>query len=96
VHPPGEDAAQRALADLGLTTTPRWGHAPPMLGADTTLGLELLLLDAGLLLTLCVVWRVAGRGAAPAASAAVVATAFWAGGVWILCQPMAMRGMMVH
>jgi hypothetical protein len=60
------------------------------------LGLELLLLDAGLLLTLWVIWQVAERTPLRAAPAAALATVFWAGGVWILCQPMAMRGMMVH
>ena len=57
------------------------------------LGVELLLLDAGLLVTLWVAWRVAGRAVARALPVVAVARVLWATGVWILCQPMAMRGM---
>jgi len=93
--------ARRALADLGLAAPPNWTRVPGMVGGQ--LGIELLLLDAGLLGTLWIAWRVA-RDAAPRATqalagvmpAAAVATALWAAGVWILCQPMAMRGTMVH
>jgi hypothetical protein len=58
---------------------------------------ELLLFDAGLLLTLYLGWRIAGRRARdpsfPAFAAfAGSATALWLTGVWILLQPMAMRG----
>jgi hypothetical protein len=96
-------ATRRALADLGLVALPHWSQVPGMVGAGGQLGIELLLLDAGLLMTLWIAWRVA-RDAAPRATralagvmpAAAVATALWAVGVWILCQPMAMRGMMVH
>jgi cytochrome c oxidase assembly factor CtaG len=87
-------ATQRSLADLGLAAPPRWGGTFPALGTSGALGLELLLLDAGLLLTLWVVWQVAERTPLRATPAAALATAFWASGVWILCQPMAMRGMM--
>jgi cytochrome c oxidase assembly factor CtaG len=89
-------ATQRVLADVGLAAPPRWTHVPAMLGAGGLLGLELLLLDAGLLLTLWIAWRIAGRALGRVAPAAAVATALWAAGVWILSQPMAMRGMMVH
>jgi hypothetical protein len=67
------------------------------------LGLQLLLLDVGLLVTLWVAWRVARDGAPRARRVfatlvpwASAATALWALGVWILCQPMAMRGIMSH
>src|SRR5262249_3520065 len=89
-------ATQRALADLGLAAPPRWTRVAGTLGAGVSLGVELLLLDAGLLLTLWIAWRVAGRALPRVALAAAVATALWAAGVWILCQPMAMRGMMTH
>jgi hypothetical protein len=96
-------ASERALADLGMATAPRWSAGPGALGPGRLLGLELLLLDAGLLLTLWVGWRIA-RDAAPrlrraltlVAPCAGVAAALWAAGVWIVCQPMAMRGMMMH
>jgi cytochrome c oxidase assembly factor CtaG len=88
-------AAQRALADVGLAALPRWMHGAAPAGGGL-LALELLLLDAGLLITLWVGWRVAGRAIARTLPAAAVATVLWAAGVWILCQPMAMRGVMLH
>jgi hypothetical protein len=94
-------ATRRALADLGLLAPPHWTRVPGMIGGQ--LGLELLVLDAGLLVTLWIAWRVARDGAprptralAGVMPAAAVATVLWATGVWILCQPMAMRGTMVH
>jgi len=63
--------------------------------------LEILSLDLGLLLTLYVAWRVAQRlttsdGKALAAMSpwAVLASGLYAAGVWIVFQPMQMRGMM--
>jgi cytochrome c oxidase assembly factor CtaG len=96
-------ASARVLADLGLVAPPRWSAVPGAADPGRLLGLELLLLDAGLLLTLWVGWRIA-RDAAPRmrralaliAPCAGVAAALWAAGVWIVCQPMAMRGMMTH
>src|SRR5262245_446004 len=82
---------QRAVADLGLAGFPRWVHASAPGGG--VLDVQLLLLDAGLLVTLWVAWQVAGRAVARALPAVAVATVLWATGVWILCQPMAMRGM---
>ena len=65
--------------------------------------LELSFLDLGLLLTLYTAWRVAGRFAAGGRMAlaimspwAVVAGALYAMGVWIVFQPMQMRGMVMH
>ena len=62
---------------------------------------QILLLDAGLLLTLYVGWRVArqyagkiGTAAALVAPWAVLSAALYATGVWILFQPMQMRGML--
>jgi ferredoxin len=63
--------------------------------------LELLFLDLGLLLTLYIAWRVACRlvhGARQAFAAlvpwALLAIALYSAGVWIVFQPMQMRGMM--
>jgi cytochrome c oxidase assembly factor CtaG len=62
---------------------------------------QLLVLDAGLLLTLYVVWRVAVQYAnhiratlALMVPWAAVACGLYAAGVWILFQPMQMRGML--
>lgn len=63
--------------------------------------LQILVLDAGLLLTLYVCWRVAQQSAARVQRELAIA-APWAGlscalygvGIWILLQPMQMRGMM--
>jgi cytochrome c oxidase assembly factor CtaG len=95
-------ALQRATIDLGLgwLGRPHWVMSRPLLAADTLIALQLLLLDAGLLLTLYVGWRVANaftpriwaslRLFAPWAA---VATGLYASGIWVLLQPMQMRGM---
>jgi hypothetical protein len=71
------------------------------LAPATTVAIELLALDAGFLLTLYAGWRLAGelsgaqgRPLRLFAPLALVATALWLAGVWILLQPMAMRGML--
>ncbi len=97
--------AQRALADLGQTWagTPAWASACAMSAPAWLTGLELLLLDAGLLVTLAVGWRTAldlaggapRRALALHAPWAAVALALWLAGIWIVFQPMQMRGM-VH
>jgi cytochrome c oxidase assembly factor CtaG len=96
-------ATRRALADLGVMAAPHWSAMPGAMGPGRQLGVELLLLDAGLLLTLWVGWRIARetaprlrRALALVAPCAGVAAALWAAGVWIVCQPMAMRGMMMQ
>ena len=65
--------------------------------------LELIFLDLGLLLTLYTAWRVACRVAdgdrmalAVMSPWAVLAGALYAAGLWIVFQPMQMRGMMMH
>jgi len=58
---------------------------------------QILLLDAGLLATLYLIWRLAkqyGSALALAAPWTALATALYCSGVWILFQPMQMRGMM--
>ena len=64
-------------------------------------GLELLLLDLGFLLALYIGWRIAGqmnstRRFSTFLPWGVLAAALYAAGVWIIFQPMEMRGMMMH
>jgi cytochrome c oxidase assembly factor CtaG/ferredoxin len=97
--------AQRALSDLGAhwPGAPDWSHAAMMRTPPWLTGLELLLLDAGLLLSLAIGWRIAlelsgGRGAGALRLHlpwATLAVALWGAGTWIVFQPMQMRGM-VH
>ena len=65
--------------------------------AGPLMSMDILILDCGLLLTLYVGWRIAKqhshRGRAFGMLAAV-ACALYAAGIWILLQPMQMRGMM--
>jgi cytochrome c oxidase assembly factor CtaG/polyferredoxin len=61
------------------------------------LGLEILLLDAGLLVTLYSMWRtVRTSNAAAMIPWAAVAVGLYGTGIWIFLQPMQMRGMMMH
>ena len=95
--------AQRAAADLGIgwLGTPHWALSSTPISLDWLPSLQILLLDGGLLLTLYVSWRIALRFTSHAASAMGVlapwgglALALYAAGVWIVLQPMQMRGMM--
>ena len=93
---------QRAATDLGVSWLgqPHWVMSSPLFAANALLALQLLLLDAGLLLTLYVGWRVA-KAFAPRVWAAlrlfapwaVVAAGLYGTGIWVLLQPMQMRGM---
>ncbi len=95
---------QRAAMDVGITIlgTPNWLLSSRMLSLDWLPSFELLLLDLGLLLTLYISWRIASRFRlnfvqtlrlnAPWAALAV---ALYLIGVWIIFQPMQMRGMMM-
>jgi cytochrome c oxidase assembly factor CtaG len=93
---------QRATTDLGLgwLGQPHWAMSSPLFAADSLVAIQLLLLDAGLLLTLYVGWRVANAFAPRVwaslgvfAPWAAVAAGLYASGIWILLQPMQMRGM---
>jgi cytochrome c oxidase assembly factor CtaG/polyferredoxin len=98
-------ALHQAVTDLGwhLLAPAHWGMELPLLPANTLLSVQLLLLDAGLLLTLYLGWRLAQQWAKrtgravllllPWATAVAVA---YAAGVWILLQPMQMRGVMMN
>jgi ferredoxin len=72
----------------------RWTGWGSLLSAPAVLGLQMALLDAGLLLTLYAAWRVSGASRTFLPWAAVAA-GLWLAGVWIYLQPMPMRGM-VH
>ena len=84
----------------GLLGRPNWELCLPGIAPDSLLGLEMLLLDAGLLVTLWIGWRIAGNTVRRPVAAlallgpwALLATALWLGGIWSFLQPMAMRGL---
>jgi len=88
---------------LTMLGEPRWAMSAPAGALPWLQPLLVLLLDAGLLATLWVVWRVAAsyrvapaRGAALIAPWGGLACALYAAAIWILLQPMQMRGTMVH
>jgi cytochrome c oxidase assembly factor CtaG len=96
---------QRLAGDAGLALlgTPDWRMNHAGAASGSLLGLEILLLDLGLLLTLHGSRRIARRLAAGPRRAvamqapfALLAAAAWLLGLWILVQPMEMRGMMMH
>jgi cytochrome c oxidase assembly factor CtaG/ferredoxin len=72
-----------------------------LLGAESMRVWQTVLLDAGLLLALYLMWRISLTYAARASEAwrlalpwAALAMALYASGVWILLQPMQMRGVL--
>ncbi len=88
---------QRFLGDLGLPIgTPDWG----LIGfsGDWILALELTLLDFGWLVTLFLLWKVAADQRVKSSQSkwwwprAALATIFFLAAVWVLFQPMEMRG----
>jgi cytochrome c oxidase assembly factor CtaG len=93
----GYDAAvpvtQRFAADLGLITLgdPEWGRACCRPVTAWLLPLEILFLDVGLLLSLYTGYRLAPTLKALAPWALLMVLLF-AAGVWIVFQPMQMRG----
>ncbi len=92
---------QRAAADVGIPWLgePAWGIGGFAPGAAGLLRLELLFLDVGLLLSLYAAYRIA-RERRPHMTQALKALAPWAAllvllfavGVWLVFQPMEMRG----
>lgn len=97
-------AIHQASTDFGWRLLPPadWGMELPLLRTNTMLSVQLLLLDAGLLLTLYLGWRLAQQWAARSGASlrlllpwAVSVLGAYAAGVWILLQPMQMRGMIM-
>jgi hypothetical protein len=95
---------QRVSSDLGIgwLGTPRWTVSSPILTADTLLACQMLLLDAGLLLSIYLGWRIASSNVVRVgdrlrllAPWATVPVGLYATGIWVFLQPMQMRGM-VH
>jgi hypothetical protein len=93
---------QRAVADWGgrFLGDPDLALSATRLGADSLLTLQTLLLGGGLLLTLYVGWRIARECVPRPRSAlgllapwAAIAIALYLAGIWILFQPMQMRGL---
>ncbi len=96
-------ATQEYLAELGLPLlgTPSWSLGP-LVPDSWLLPLELLLLELGLLFSLVVAYRIAARKLGGGPRAARAAAPWWAlaallslAGVWLLLQPMEMRGTML-
>jgi hypothetical protein len=90
----------RVANDLGLSNAePVWSVSS--LAFYNLPGLELLFLDLGFLLSLYIAWRVAGQMSSSRQVLTflpwgVLSTILYATGVWIIFQPMEMRGMMMH
>lgn len=94
---------KRAASDIGIRFLgrPDWAAASTMVPIDWLTSIQVLLLGAGLLLTLYVGWRTACSFTKQTRRAfglllpwAALAVALYAAGVWVVFQPMQMRGMM--
>jgi ferredoxin len=94
-------AVRRAADEIGwhLLNFPVGESATPLFSAHGVHVLQTLLLDAGLLLALYLMWRIALIYAPRARDAsrlllpwAAIAIVLYASGVWIVLQPMQMRG----
>lgn len=92
---------QRLAQEVGISGLgePNWGITS--WSFEGLLAMEFLLLDAGMLFTLYALWRVANRLALPGKQLrlflpwATLAATLYACGVWIIFQPMEMRGTMM-
>jgi cytochrome c oxidase assembly factor CtaG/ferredoxin len=98
-------ALHQATADLGwhFLAPAHWAMHPPLLAANSVLSVQLLVLDAGLLLTLYLGWRLVRQWAAPAGRSllllmpwAMMVAAGYAAAIWIVLQPMQMRGVIMN
>ena len=95
---------QRAAKSAGLSILgkPDWSLSASMSSFDWLPSVQLLVLGLGFLFTLYVAWRVArgvhlqfARTVGLVAPWAVLALVLYSAGVWIIFQPMQMRGMMM-
>ena len=95
---------QRAAKSAGLSILgkPDWSLSASMSSFDWLPSVQLLVLGLGFLFTLYVAWRVArgvhlqfARTVGLVAPWAVLALVLYSAGVWIVFQPMQMRGMMM-
>jgi cytochrome c oxidase assembly factor CtaG len=91
---------QRFVADWGapLLGEPDWVYTCCLPVAGWLVRLEFLFLDVGLLLSLYTGWRIAQRFPRPLGALlpwAVLLVGLFAFGVWVLLQPMEMRGMLM-
>ncbi len=95
---------RRVATDLGapMLGAPRWGSSAAPNASEWLTAMQLILLDAGLLASAYFAWRIAvhlrGRSRHAVALLApwtALMAVLWIAGVWIVFQPMQMRGM-VH
>jgi hypothetical protein len=96
-------AVQQAAGALGIVWlgAPRWTVTSPLLATDTILVMQVLLLDAGVLLSLYLGWRIAQTYTSEVWDVlrlftpwATLATALFVAGIWVFQEPMQMRGML--
>ncbi len=92
----------RAAGDVGIVAwgAPEWSAVIPGWVRDGLPTFQLLLLDAGFLLSLYLAWRVAGRLVSPGAPRlapfmpwGLLLALLYGLGFWIFLQPMEMRGL---
>jgi hypothetical protein len=92
---------QQAATSVGLSVLgqPNWTLSSVMLSFDWIPSLQLLILGCGLLLTLYVAWRSAcrfkvsfARTVGIVAPWAALGLLLYSAGIWIIFQPMQMRG----
>jgi hypothetical protein len=91
---------QDYLAFLGISTgaTPAWALGP-MIPEAWILPVEIFFLELGLLVSLVVIHRIGVRTAGPGQQATLASLPWWSlatllsgAGIWLLLQPMEMRG----
>jgi cytochrome c oxidase assembly factor CtaG/ferredoxin len=99
-----DPALHQAAADVGwhFLSPARWTMQPPLLPGNSMLSVQLLVLDAGLLITLYLGWRLAQEWTAAAGKRLLLmvpwvftVVAGYAVAIWIVLQPMQMRGVMM-
>jgi len=82
---------QRAAGDIGFVSQlPDWS-SKPLFAPGTLTAIQVLLLDGGLISSLYFIWHSAR--AKTVVPWAIAAAGLYAMGVWVILQPMQMRGM---